>query len=490
MNWRTLLVGIAGAITWLALIPELQAQGRITGEGTQGFRALLAGKGLTPIESIDELNTLASEDASRVLIVSFHGASRSGQPFKDPLDDFPFSLRQFVDRGGALFVATDQQLNSTLTSDFDVSVSGHYVASKAPGFDRSFDCPYIARAPAGKPDLFQGPEGEPLRDVATNRPSCLNLQGGPPILAVFPGDTWRYEQWNRQVPLGLPLPFARGQRNTNEGRFLLLADHSIFINSMMLPRHEQNDNLRFASNCIDWLMFGSNGPRAHVIFMEDGAVWKRKDYDLSIQALPDRPEDVADYLWQHKDELWKHPEIADALASELEQSGIFQEIERADPFNAFLSRHMPPVIRILLAAGAILLGGYMLMALARSRQSVTRQGSRLATVLAQIRPRVGLLDQRVQNGIGHGLFEELARRQARQMFAELDLTPAEGAPAPRFAVEAPFWRRSQIVRDLRRVWAVAFGPQPVVMSIRDQQRWQGRLSLLKAMIHDHAIRIG
>jgi len=496
MNGRWSTIRATGAICLvlitLAAIPQLQAQSRITGEGTQGFRALLAGKGLTPIESVKDLESLAAEDPSRVLIISFHGARPSGEPYEDAIDNIEFDLRNFVDRGGALFVATDQKLSAQLTARFSVAVTGDFVSARGgPGFDSSYDCPYLARANGAEPDLFRGPDGE-LRFVATNRPSCLPTSGAAlPILAEFPAGKWHCDEFRMRERLGRPLPFALGQSYAGGGRFLLLADHSIFINSMMLPRGRlSNDNLQFAFNCVDWLMFGEKGQRTHVIFMEDGRIWQRKDYDLSLQALPVSPEELADYLWQNKDLIWKHPEVADAVASELEQSGIFQEIERADPFNAFLSQYIPQIVRALLIVGAVILACYALGSFIRSRHPVSRKMPRLAMVLNQLRPRVGLLDQRVRNGLGQGLFEELARRQAREMFAKLDLTPAEGVPAPRFTVEAPFWRRNQIIRDLRRAWVVAFGPDPIVMSVYDRQRWQGRLSLLKAMIRDQAIRIG
>ena len=52
----------------------------------------------------------------------------------------------------------------------------------------------------------------------------------------------------REAPL-----FAVGG-TVGKGRVLVLADHSIFINRMILPR--ETGNLEFAANCLHWLRGG------------------------------------------------------------------------------------------------------------------------------------------------------------------------------------------------------------------------------------------
>src|SRR5262249_13769371 len=98
-------------VTLLALLLALpsvasaQKRDPITGEGTEGFRALLAGKGLQPLGSIKELEQQMAVDPSRVIIVFFHGTDARGRLLPDGLEQFDFDLRtDFVDRGGALWV--------------------------------------------------------------------------------------------------------------------------------------------------------------------------------------------------------------------------------------------------------------------------------------------------------------------------------------------------------------------------------------------------
>ena len=54
---------------------------------------------------------------------------------------------------------------------------------------------------------------------------------------------------------------------------LLLPDHSVFINSMMLQN--DNANFRFAQNTVRWLT--NNGTRRRVLFLDDGDVVKKFD---------------------------------------------------------------------------------------------------------------------------------------------------------------------------------------------------------------------
>src|SRR5581483_8121704 len=96
------------------------------------------------------------------------------------------------------------------------------------------ECIIIQPAPLTGLILLRG-----LDRVATNRPGYLVLGNRPPGLmpmARFPGDR--------------DLLFAAGRICGDDGRILVLADHSVFINEMMMQR--DNDNVYFAYNCIEW----------------------------------------------------------------------------------------------------------------------------------------------------------------------------------------------------------------------------------------------
>src|SRR5262249_230316 len=120
------------------------------------------------------------------------------------------------------------------------------------------ECPLLMPVPGASPALFGNTglaagAGLTLAGVATNRPSCLWLHRIPRGLAVLDnlpegcqtdfGGQW----WQRPAQR---LPFAVGGTVGN-GRLLVLADHSLFINDMML-QHD-TDNIDFTYNCLDWL---------------------------------------------------------------------------------------------------------------------------------------------------------------------------------------------------------------------------------------------
>ena len=118
---------------------------------------------------------------------------------------------------------------------------------------------------AGQPDFVS---------LATNRPSYLwpaPLLPDAQRVAEFPKGC-RYD-----FPTGpdylthrqRPLSFAISREFDNGGRLLLLADHSIFINEMMLP--SDNGNVEFTYNCLEWLRRGPE-VRNQVLFVDEGRI--------------------------------------------------------------------------------------------------------------------------------------------------------------------------------------------------------------------------
>ena len=61
------------------------------------------------------------------------------------------------------------------------------------------------------------------------------------------------------------------RRSPDEQPILLIPDHSVFINSMMLQT--DNGNSRFAQNAVRWLT--NDGTRRRVLFLADGEVIPR-----------------------------------------------------------------------------------------------------------------------------------------------------------------------------------------------------------------------
>src|SRR5262249_40147526 len=164
------------------------------------------------------------------------------------------------------------------------------------------------------------------------------------------------------------LRFAQGKRFDNGAKILVLADHSVFINSMLLPQGATNDNLAFAANCVDWLISGQW--RAYVLFIEDGKIWQREDYNLMLTSFPrGGPDDVAQFLWENRDLLWKNSDLAEEILGNLEQDGILEEVEKSDLFGSILDNNLERwmIARLVLILGAVGLFGYAALAFMGSR---------------------------------------------------------------------------------------------------------------------------
>src|SRR5262249_43457997 len=139
-----------------------------------------------------------------------------------------------------------------------------------------------------------GPSG-----VATQDPSEMvvmdNRKDGFFInpLADYPPGTFgrndggRLDERNNHFAISIREP-KRG------GRMVVLADRDVFSNDMMgfvrKPDGEyenDNDNWGLANRTIDWLKGGSETPRTHCLFIEDGQI--KTQFAVPIPQMPKSP---------------------------------------------------------------------------------------------------------------------------------------------------------------------------------------------------------
>lgn len=297
------------------------------GQRTDAFRRLLFEFQFKPLERFDELEMNPSQTLLIVL----------GDPRCLSKSSFPQGLRSFVERGGAVLIATDRETvgeaGEMLGQLAGVTVTGETLICRNPNpmvlYDGAAYCPFVepladAMAPnrstnilgllaavvgaGSRPALFCNPHPtEPDLRVATNAPSRLrrNARGwwwpsGIYRLAELPsGCTDERRMMFRPHSSEHPL-FAVGG-SVGKGRVLVLADHSVFINRMVLPR--DNGNLEFAANCLHWLRGGVSTPtealqamndpqalekltgqRNKVLFWDDGFI--RTDLEVPLKRVP------------------------------------------------------------------------------------------------------------------------------------------------------------------------------------------------------------
>jgi hypothetical protein len=454
-------------------------------EGTEVFRRILFERGFHPLESFNEL------DEHTILIVFGDGRQLTG------------GVRSFVDRGGALFLATDKALpragEDALTETAGVRVTGRSVICKdADSCYHGLDyCPFLLPIRGENPDLFRNltPQGASVSTVASNAPSYLERAArstGKPFLlglASLP-DNCSLEGVPNQFQS--PPLFAVGG-NKGKGRVLVLADHSIFINEMMLP--PDNGNVEFTYNCLEWLRGDAKEGRTKVLFVEDGKVNPR--FNVPLKEMPDElVKRLLEYLRQHPDEAAKlalnivahYPretaklalDAADAadktaqkIAPEAERS--LQEFDERDGFNDGLVQMFADKdgsadgllrsLAVWLAVLVVLYGCYKIGWKARHRTDL--QGPLLSVALYRLDPADTVVEQRRRDLIRGDNLWEPARDLARQCLAASGL-PAAAVP-PRVVVQGGWLRQWTMTGRVRRLWRLAYGP-PTRISLSQWQR--------------------
>lgn len=507
-----------GTTMLLVAVPPVYAQPPaqrpITGEGTEGFRALIASHRLIPLEKTEDLY----KHPGQTLLIAFRGANQSNTPYPDQVGKLidehgEEKFVKYINNGGALFFASDQAMEGQAWGPrlFGFEIKGPKLQAAshetARCYERTVECPFVQR-PRGNsvPDLFQGralgpnigagPANRgPLQRVATNRPSYLEPASELHLVGVFaPVCETVAIAGVRSIPMlrNYVPEFAQAKRYDDGGKVLVLSDHSVFINRMLLPQRGDNDNLAFAMNCLDWLLLGpDSSPRRYVMFMEDGRIWKRSDYNLALQTLPaPNAEDIAQFLWDNRALLWENRDKAEDLLAAIEESGVFLELEKGDPIGESIRDSIAgwAMVRVVLALFTIAILGYGIMSLIRWRFGYSKRTPRLALALDRARPRVSLLEQRLRGDVTRGQYDEVAREKARQLFESLPVAPAPEGEPPHVAISVPFWRRGRVERNLREAWTLAYADDPPPVPAREWARIKKSLSELQLAFERGSIR--
>jgi hypothetical protein len=493
MTRRARTVTLLGLVAILAAVPAAPAQTRPVQrrerseflEGTHAFRRILydaARKGnLTPLSREDALT-----EPRRTLIVVL------GDP--DPLRAVEqrtgATLLAFVQNGGALLVATDQRTAHTLEPNFGVSVTGDILTLAQPDDETAFrgmkECPYVQPEWNTRSNLFEPAppafRGERPKPVASNLPSRLSRSGRParglPALAHLPGPF--------QGQAG-PAEFAAGGEGRAGGRVLIMADHSVFINEMLLQ--PDNGNIDFAYRCADWLLTGPDGRRDRILFYEDGAV--RIDFDIPLKSLPPPPLPPPDTLLGMLDET----------VHAMEEEGTFARLEEDDFFNGtvedlmrsapFWERTAPEwkLWTLLVVAASAVLGLYAFVRLGTFRHRPDATGPALGALLRRQAPAGAVMEQRHDALLRDGNVWEAARELARHLLASAGASLDAGSLLPALAVRGGWWRRWRVRRLWARLWQLARSARPVRVSPRRFARLTVEVEFLRTALADGTVRI-
>ena len=193
---------------------------------------------------------------------------------------FERQLDPFVDAGGALLVASDS-LSNTRVPGQPVNVApirGCRIKRwnglsarevERHGFEGYDDCAVVTRFDReGYSDLFNG-----VDSIVANRPGRVLIQGQ--------GRNTRPAAW---LPPGrrYPLVAISRSRLSRDGRMIIVADHSLFVNEMLIHA----DNARFASNVAEWLCRTTGEKRSTLVLVHDGKVHANWGLGETPPAIP------------------------------------------------------------------------------------------------------------------------------------------------------------------------------------------------------------
>jgi hypothetical protein len=449
---RTLAVALALLLTGTAPAfsqepgapaePAAPPRATVDPNGFDLFRALLGQRGLKPIDNMEDLS---AEPGKNILIV-LGNASKVD----------PEQVADFLSRGGRVLLASDQR---TSWGPLAVEISGNRILARSPRdvYRGNSECPKVEPEPGTQLPLFTGLH----QGVATNRPSELFADPPGEILARYPA-TCLELSWSgppHRIPPEAAFAFSREYRPN--GRLLALADHSVFINVMMVPT--DNDNLRFAENTLDWLTAGG---RTGCLVLEDGVPQTKFDVEWK-DGPPLDWKDVAKLLMHHPEII---PPVVNAVADAAEQGGphgsLLEQMQQQRWLDEAAGNVIPRSFRLRLLLLTVM-AGLLLWGLTRAAGARFRAGPRPGPEVAGA-AGARLLNRRLEAPLRDEDWSEVARARVRQGLAELGVDPAAAPDRPP-AVEAAGGRgeRRRVEKALGELWAVAFGgPQRLTA-----QRW-------------------
>lgn len=447
-------------------IPEVKA------EGMEYFRHKLHEAGLQPLSSWNDV----LDNPQRTVIVLV--GDRSVQQFLNE------SARTAVQNGAAILIATDQMTGPNLANMFNIHITGDKVDANRE------DC-FRGKSGQGKPfhpfvrplkawrgleedspkQMFSQLDGAGDGALATNLPSILRITGkrfpAPEPLAGYPFSAWRGKNENDKLTPENDL-FAAGGFYVR-GRYLVLADHSIFLNQMLLATSDGTDllnsNLSFTIDCIDWLKTPN---RTRCLFVEDGNI--KTDFELKF---PDRKDSDLERILK--------------LLMFLEANGngnrIVEKAEEADLFNAIIGNYFPAreIIRVVLIALITLSILSVFWFTIRNRTTTDPARTLVTPELAAMIPKGDVLRQRFDSLNEVDNVYEAARQLVRDFLCGLNAEPDANGLPPKLLVEDGYEDEAGLRHKLGRLWRIAFDSEPVKVA---PEQWTAIKEDLKDVLTD------
>lgn len=421
--------------------------------GTEVFRSILAMRGAQPIEHVADLHLRQDR---KVLIIF-----GEIEPVLPQLSNF--QLDAFLNNGGSVLIATDYDSSELTSNLLGVNVVGDFV--EAPSLEVSFrrndKCPFVESVPA-----TDRPFRLTFKRVATNRPSRLSINRRVRRMEVFatlPKHSGIRASHGLKNEPQLQLPF--GAVGVSTGRCMVLADHSIFINSMMLQPPGECDNFKFAADVVDWLTEG--GKRKDVLMIENGTI--KTHFDLSPRTFENR---------------LPHPDV---LMPALDHMIIGLEKENA--FNRAINQFLPRdrLVRGLLFTLCLLLVAWGLYFITAGKFRYPAYSNRLPDHIDELANPFAQSERR-RLDLPRGDLAKPAQELALQFFDEIgvDVTKKDLAPQV-YSSAGARWHRWP--RRVSALWEIATGNMLPVFTAKKLQSLAGEIDAVRQAIRNGQIEV-
>lgn len=388
-------------------------------------------------------------------------------------------LANFINAGGAVLIATDQEcLNNridTWEQRFGIVIRGEYLTAKA---DHCFDG--IDGRPWVKPRgralfinedspfrIFSDIKSEGKDAIVTDHPSEMSLvQANRPNMIVTPLAGYPVSAKTIQNNVAVKqandhFAIAMRSENGNQGRLIVLSDHSVFVNGLMKFNVNEetgditypNANIRFANQLIDWLK-GRDNERTNCLFVSDGMVIDQfaKQVPLNPQNIPPIPPVIP----------------PDQLANMLlgMANPMLQDLQdRKDP-NSGLERYpgRKNLLRFALGITGMMFLFYCFRRVTRSAPTISRSQYTPMAMLGYLLSKGRTNERKREDLIATGNVYDAARWRIQDRFNRIGGQPVDDEMPPILVADGSR-QAANLEATISRLWLIGYGKRPIPVPV-------------------------